>query len=151
MDLTDLYQDVIREHSRKPRHHHVLEDATEQAEGHNPLCGDHLTVFIKLEGDTITEAAFTSQACALCTASASMLTRLVEGQTLTQALAAADAFAEAMTTAEEPDFETPDLEDLAALSGVRKYPMRVKCVTLPWHTLKAALNEQSESEPTTTE
>lgn len=143
MDLTDLYPEVIRDHSRRPRHFGELSDATGRADGHNPICGDRVCVFVRTEAGRVTEARFTGTACALCTASASIMTGIVRGHSTDEARGLAEAFADALTSPQEPDLESGDLIEAAPLAGVRRFPMRVKCVTLPWHALKAALDSDS--------
>ena len=145
-DLRDLYQEIILEHSRKPKHAGTLEDATGHAQGNNPLCGDRITVYVKMDGDRIADASFDARGCAISVASASMMTDMLIGKTLDEAQAAHERFAELLTSKERPDLAEDD--ELAALMGVRDFPTRVKCATLPWHTLKAAL-EGGDTDVTT--
>ncbi|MFW6060745.1 MAG: Fe-S cluster assembly sulfur transfer protein SufU [Phycisphaeraceae bacterium] len=146
--LDDLYQELILEHSRKPHNHHALEGATHQAEGYNPLCGDRVKVQLRVGEDAIADAAFTGTGCAICTASASMLTEQLKGQSRDDAAALFERFHTLLTEDDaEPDVDV--LGDLAALGGVRRFPMRVKCATLACHTAKAALEDRGE--PVTTE
>lgn len=147
-DLRDLYQDLILDHGKHPRNFHALPGATNEALGHNPLCGDKLSLHLKIENDIIKDAAFQGQGCAISTASASMMTEMLKGKDL----AAAEklfAYLHASCTGETASAEglvEEDVERLKALGGVRHYPMRVKCATLAWHTLQAALkNEQKVS------
>jgi nitrogen fixation protein NifU and related proteins len=137
MELNDLYRDVILDHNRKPRNFGILDPADASVEGFNPMCGDRLTVRLKLEGDTISDIRFEGQGCAISTASASLMTEAVKGKTRTAAL---DLFERVHTLLTDDAAPAPDqLGKLAALSGVREYPARVKCASLCWHTLSAAL------------
>lgn len=143
MDLKDLYQDIIVDHNRSPRNFRELEDATHVAEGFNPLCGDKLRVFLKVEDDTITDVAFLGSGCAISTASASLMTEQLKGRGLNDAQRLFARMHALLTEGEDAD--PASLGKLAALSGVRDYPTRVKCATLCWHTLQSALagNEQT--------
>ena len=138
-ELTDLYQELILDHNRRPRNYGVLADATHTARGHNPLCGDKLALYLHLDGDRITGVSFEGSGCAISKASASLMTEAVRGKTRDEATAIFDRF-HAMITA--PMDQPVDLESagkLAVFSGVREFPMRVKCASLAWHTLQAAL------------
>lgn len=146
-DLRDLYQEIILEHSRKPKNSGVLEDASGKAQGNNPLCGDRVTVFVKLDGDRIADARFDARGCAISVASASMMTELLKGMTTGEAEAAFDRFQKLLTSDEAPVLAEDD--ELAALMGVRDFPTRVKCATLPWHTFRAALAGRDDNEITT--
>jgi nitrogen fixation NifU-like protein len=145
-DLTDLYQEVILDHNRRPRNFGVLADATHHAEGYNPLCGDRLILFLKLDGDVITDVSFEGSGCAISKASASLMTDTLKGRGVADARALFERFHRMVTT--PPDREVEDLGKLSVLAGVREFPVRVKCASLAWHTLKAALER---SEKTTTE
>lgn len=149
-DLTDLYQELILDHGKSPRNMRELEHADHQAEGYNPLCGDRVTVFINLDDDTIEDVSFNGSACAICTASASMMTQRIKGESREHVETLFDDFRRMLAGDEDDgtDWEQR-LGKLSALGGVRRYPMRVKCATLPWHTLKAALDDRGE--PVTTE
>jgi nitrogen fixation NifU-like protein len=140
-ELDDLYQEVILDHGRKPRNFRVIPDADRQAEGLNPLCGDHFMVYVKLDGDRIADVAFEGSGCAISKASASLMTSSVKGKTVGEA---EDLFSRFHTLVTEgPEKVTlSDLGKLAALSGVCEFPTRVKCASLVWHTLKNALEEQ---------
>jgi nitrogen fixation protein NifU and related proteins len=139
MDLKDLYRDVILDHNRKPRNFGSLEGADASADGHNPLCGDRLTVFLKLKDDRIEDIRFEGKGCAISTASASMMTEAVKGKDKAAVAALFDRMHTLLTQHEAaPD---PGLGKLAALSGVREFPARVKCASLCWHTLNAALDQ----------
>jgi len=146
IDLRELYQEVILDHNKYPRNRGRLEDPSGQAEGHNPLCGDQVTVYVMTENGRVVEARFEGQGCAISTASASMMTEAVKGKTIQEAEELFRNFQSLVTSAAE-DHE--DLGDLEVLGGVRDYPVRIKCATLPWHTLHAAL--QGGNVPVSTE
>jgi nitrogen fixation NifU-like protein len=145
-DLRDLYQEVIFDHNRNPRNFREMDNADRQIDGFNPLCGDRLTLFIKLEDGNITDASFQGQGCAISTASASLMTDIIKGQTEQEAQ---DLFSLFHKMATGEHVEMDELGKLAVLAGVCEYPARVKCATLPWHTLDALL--QGAVEPVTTE
>ena len=136
-DLRDLYQEVILDHNRRPRNFRALDEANRTQEGYNPLCGDRLTLYVKLEGDRIADVAFQGSGCAISKASASLMTEALKGKTVTEARALFDKFHDMVTSA--PDEAAPDLGKLSVLAGVREYPTRIKCASLAWHTLKAAV------------
>jgi nitrogen fixation NifU-like protein len=138
-DLTDLYQEVILDHNRRPRNFGVLESADRQALGHNPLCGDRLTVYLRVDGDVIGDVRFEGSGCAISKASASLMTEEVKGHSLHDVLVLFDRFQELLTTPIERAIDADSFGKLAVFAGVREFPMRVKCATLAWHTLKAAL------------
>ena len=148
-DLRDLYQEVILDHSKRPRNFHALAGANRQAEGYNPLCGDRETVYLALDGDRLRDVAFQGAGCAISTASASMMTESVKGKTRAEAEALFERFHDLITGQRGQADGAPDLGKLEVFSGVREYPVRVKCATLPWHTLKAAL--QSDGATVSTE
>lgn len=137
MELNDLYRDVILDHNRRPRNFGPLESADASIEGFNPLCGDHLTLRVKLDGDTVKDIRFEGQGCAISTASASLMTEAVKGKSRAQALALFERVHQLLTDDGAPPAD--ELGKLAALSGVREYPARVKCASLCWHTLASAL------------
>ena len=140
-ELTDLYQEVILEHNRRPRNFHALANASHRAEGYNPLCGDRLTLYLSVSEGVITEAAFEGAGCAISKASASMMTETLKGKTLAEADALFQRFHRMVTT--PPDQPVEDMGKLSSLAGVREFPIRVKCASLAWHTFKAALaNDQ---------
>ncbi len=143
-DLRDLYQEVIFDHNRNPRNFRVMENADRQVEGFNPLCGDRLTLFLKMDGDVITEASFQGSGCAISTASVSLMTEIVKGKTEAEADTLFTQFHE-MTTGKEENIDLEAIGKLAVLAGVREYPARVKCATLAWHTLDAALKNEENS------
>jgi nitrogen fixation protein NifU and related proteins len=145
-DLTDLYQEVILDHNRRPRNFRVLENATHHAEGYNPLCGDRLDLFLKVDGDVIADVGFQGSGCAISKASASLMTDSLKGRAVADARALFDRFHRMVTT--PPDADVEDLGKLSVFAGVREFPVRVKCASLAWHTLKAALER---SQRTTTE
>jgi nitrogen fixation NifU-like protein len=144
MELNDLYRDVILDHNRRPRNFGPLETADASADGVNPLCGDRLTLRLKLAADKIEEIRFEGQGCAISTASASLMTEAVKGKTRAEALGLFDRVHRLLT---EEDAEPDGLGKLAALSGVREYPARVKCASLCWHTLVSALNSHDAHSP----
>ena len=137
----DLYQETILDHSKRPRNHHAMDDANRHAEGYNPLCGDKLKLYLKVENDIVTDASFVGSGCAISTASASLMTESLKGKKRDEALKMLEKFHELLTT------DTPvskDLGKLVVFCGVREYPARVKCATLAWHTLKSALENVEE-------
>lgn len=146
-DLRDLYQEVILDHNRRPRNFGTLPDANRTAEGHNPLCGDRVTVYVRVEGDRVAGISFQGAGCAISTASASLMTEALRGKTLAEAHALFHEFRDLVTKG--ADGEAADLGKLAVFSGVREFPIRVKCATLPWHTLEAALEQKDQ--PVSTE
>jgi nitrogen fixation NifU-like protein len=139
-DPKALYQEVILDHNRKPRNYGVVEGATHKAEGHNPLCGDHLAVTLKLDGERIDAIAFNGESCAICKASASMMTAAVKGKARAEAEGLIHEFRDMATGALDPASEPHHLGRLTVFAGVRDLPTRVKCAILPWHTLHAAFN-----------
>ena len=140
-DYKALYQEVILDHNKKPRNYGMLEHPSHHAEGHNPLCGDHLSVALQLQGETIDQIAFQGESCAICKASASMMTAAVKGKTREQAQALSQEFL-AMATGKLDLNQPNQIGRLAVFAGVRDLPTRVKCAILPWHTLQAAFNSQ---------
>jgi nitrogen fixation NifU-like protein len=143
--LAELYQDMILEHNRAPRNYRAMEDADRRAEGNNPICGDSLTVWLKLDGDRISDASFHGMGCAISRASASLMTATVKGKSRKEAEEVFQRFHRMVTAGPSPD-DVETLGKLAVFSGVSAYPTRVKCASLPWHALKAAL---SADNPTT--
>jgi nitrogen fixation protein NifU and related proteins len=148
MDLKDLYRDVIVDHNRHPRNFGKLDPADAHADGYNPLCGDRLTVYVNLDQDHIREAKFEGSGCAISIASASLLTEAVKGKSQAEVRALFDDV-HALLTQHDAVVDTAKLGKLAALSGVREFPARVKCASLCWHTLNAALERANE--PVSTE
>ncbi|MGA9855266.1 MAG: SUF system NifU family Fe-S cluster assembly protein [Gammaproteobacteria bacterium] len=149
MDLKDLYQDVIVDHNRNPRNFRKITNATSVQEGFNPLCGDKLTVYLKLDGDRISDVSFEGSGCAISVASASLMSEALKGKTVVQAEQLFEKM-HALLTIEDASRDLESLGKLAALSGVHEYPSRVKCATLCWHTLKNAL-ERPGTQPVSTE
>ena len=138
-ELTDLYQEVILDHNRRPRNFRALDAPSRTQEGYNPLCGDRLTVYVKLAGDVIEDVTFQGTGCAISKASASLMTDALKGKTVVEARAIFDRFHEMVTSS--PDLPAVDLGKLSVLAGVREYPTRIKCASLAWHTLKAAVSD----------
>jgi len=147
-ELTDLYQEVILDHNRRPHNFRVIDAPTAKQEGYNPLCGDRLTLYLTLDGDVIKDAAFQGQGCAISKASASLMTDAVKGKTVAEARDLFEQF-HAMITS---DTEVPavDLGKLSVLAGVREFPTRIKCASLAWHTMKAAVAHENDA-PVSTE
>jgi len=144
-DLRDLYQETILDHYKRPRNFGPLAGADRQAKGHNPLCGDEIDVFVKLDGDRVREVAFQGSGCAISTASASLMTEAVKGKSLGEAERLFREFHEMLTGDPSREAEAgAELGKLAVFAGVREYPVRVKCATLAWHTLHAALADRRE-------
>ena len=142
--LGDLYQEILLEHNSRPRNFRKLEDADRSADGYNPLCGDKVELFIKLDDEVISDVAFQGSGCAISRASASMLTQSIKGQSVEKAHEIFEAFHNMLTDpSAEVDYDL--LDDLESLSGVSDYPTRIKCAVLAWHTLRAALDDQSEA------
>ncbi len=144
-DMTDLYQQLILDHNRTPRNRRRIEHAGRRAEGYNPLCGDRITVFLTIGGDVIEEAAFEGTGCAISTAAASMMTETVMGMSIAEATALFERFREMVTADIDSDnTDAAALGKLGAFAGVRRFPARVKCATLAWHTLRAAIVSDHE-------
>ena len=143
-DLRDLYQEVILEHSKTPRNYRPLPDANHKAEGFNPLCGDRFTVYVAMEGDSIRDISFQGSGCAISKASASMMTQSVKGKTAAQAEKIFEQFHE-LVTGQLGLKDEPSLGKLTVFSGVSEFPIRVKCATLAWHTLHAAIEGKQKS------
>ena len=148
-ELRELYQQVILDHNKNPRNFGKLQGANRAQEGFNPLCGDHLHVYLLMRGDLIEDIRFEGSGCAISKASASLMTSLLKGQTATRAEALFSQFQDLVTADTQQEIDPVPLGKLAVFSGVREFPMRVKCATLAWHTLKAALD--GEDVPVTTE
>lgn len=142
-ELQDLYQEILLDHYKRPRNFGPLAASDGDAEGHNPLCGDRVEVHVKLDGDRLTDVRFEGSGCAISTASASMMTEAVRGKSRQETAALYERFHELVTGAAPADDER--LGELASLGGVREFPMRVKCATLAWHTLRAALEGGARS------
>ncbi len=144
-DLRELYQEVILDHHKRPRNFHKLEHANRQADGYNPLCGDKVSVYLLIEDGIVRDAAFVGVGCAISTASASMMTECVKGKTEAEAEALFDRFHDLVTDHLPPGADPSALGKLAVFSGVREYPVRVKCASLAWHTMRAALEGSKET------
>jgi nitrogen fixation NifU-like protein len=139
-----LYQDVILEHNRAPRNFRRMDDADRHAEGRNPLCGDDLTVWLKLDGDVITDVSFQGSGCAISKASASIMTAAVKGKTRAEVQRLFQRFHEVVTGKPVAEASREDLGKLAVFSGISSFPVRVKCATLSWHALNAALEQRAD-------
>jgi nitrogen fixation NifU-like protein len=146
-DLRDLYQEVIFDHYKRPRNNHAIDCANHHAIGHNPLCGDKVTIYVKVDDGVIEDVAFEGSGCAIATASASMMTEALKGRKLADVQKIFHGFHDMVTS--PPDTAAPPLGKLDALRGVREFPARVKCATLAWHTLQAAL--RAHDQPVSTE
>ena len=145
-DLEDLYQETILDHKKSPQNFRVLDTPNRQAEGHNPLCGDKLNLYLDVDQDNrIRDVSFQGEGCAISTASASLMTQAIKGKTQTEVEEIFARFHKLVTTEIGQQVDIPDLGKLAVFSGVREYPMRVKCATLAWHTLRAALDDRGET------
>ena len=145
-DLNELYQQVILDHSKSPRNFHELEGANRTAQGHNPICGDNITLYLTLDGETIKDISFLGSGCAISKASASILTSALKGKTKAEVKALFEKVHEMVTTGSA---HSEELGKLAVFAGVHKFPARVKCAILPWHAVVAAL--EGTAEPVTTE
>ncbi|UCC84327.1 MAG: SUF system NifU family Fe-S cluster assembly protein [Gemmatimonadota bacterium] len=144
-DLRELYQQVIIDHSRNPRNYKELEHPSHSAEGYNPLCGDQITVYLLVEGDRVTEVSFKGSGCAISKASASLMTAAVKGKSVSEAEELFERFRAMVTSEHDAEVDEEALGKLTVLSGVREFPVRVKCATLAWHTLHSALEGKGES------
>lgn len=143
-DLRELYQEMILDHGRNPRHHHAMPLANRSANGFNQFCGDRITVYLKIEQEKITAISFEGSGCAISMASASLMSEILAGKTLNQAEALFASFHQLLTSEATTPDQLHDLEKLAVFAGVKAYPARVKCATLAWHTLQAALKQNNE-------
>lgn len=143
-ELRELYQELILDHNKNPRNFHDMDDASHQAKGHNPLCGDKLDLFLKVEDDVITDISFVGSGCAISKSSASLMTAFLKGQRLDEAKTHFQTFHD-LVTGEDVDSENLDkLGKLAVFEGVQEFPARVKCASLSWHTMMAALNDSDD-------
>lgn len=143
-DKRVLYEQVILDHNKKPRNFEKLADATHEADGYNALCGDQFTIFLKMDGDRIDEVAFHGAGCAISKSSASVMTTLVKGKTRKEAEELFKRFHSLVTSTPETPVDETNLGKLMVFSGVREYPVRIKCATLPWHTMLAALDGKKD-------
>lgn len=141
-DLSELYQEMILDHNRSPRNFRQMEDATATAKGHNPLCGDNVTIYVKLEGDRIVDVSFEGSGCAISKASASMMTAELKGKNREEAERLFERVHDMLTREAGSFVDIEGLGKLAVLSGVCEFPARVKCASLPWHTVHAALGSR---------
>jgi nitrogen fixation protein NifU and related proteins len=142
-DLQDLYQELILDHGRRPRNFKPLEGASGTAEGYNPLCGDKVKIYVKMDDDIVKDLSFEGAGCAISTASASIMTETLKGKTRAQAEEFFQTFHN-LVTGKQAQLDSPELGKLAVFSGVSEFPIRVKCATLAWHTLRAAMNGEGE-------
>ena len=142
-DLDELYQELILDHTKRPRNFRAMTDATNFADGHNRLCGDKLRLYVKIAGDRIEDVAFQGEGCSISKSSASMMTEALKGKTLREAEELFEQFHHVLTGPADDD-NVPDMGKLSAFVGVRRFPVRVKCATLPWHTFKAALASEQK-------
>jgi nitrogen fixation protein NifU and related proteins len=142
-ELQDLYQELILDHGRRPRNFRALNDATRSAEGYNPLCGDKVKIYVKMDGDVVRDISFEGTGCAISTASASIMTETLKGKTRADAEELFQTFHD-LVTGQKAKVDAPELGKLEVFSGVSEFPIRVKCATLSWHTLRAALNGQGD-------
>jgi len=143
-DLRELYQEVILDHNKRPRNFRMIESPTRVAKGHNPLCGDRLTVYLNIDGDRIADVAFEGSGCAISKASASLMTEAVKGKTVAEAEALFQRFHNLVTSPPDEPVSTNGLGKLAVFAGVREYPVRVKCASLAWHTMKNAVEDRAD-------
>ena len=143
-ELQDLYQELILDHGRRPRNFKALDNATRSAEGYNPLCGDIVKVYVQMDGDNVKDISFEGSGCAISTASASIMTETLKGKTRGEAEKLFETFHDLVTGQQLP-IDAPELGKLAVFSGVSEFPVRVKCATLSWHTLRAALSGEGET------
>jgi len=144
-DLRELYQEVIIDHNKNPRNFRVLEPCTHHAEGFNPLCGDQLALYLEIENNIIKKTGFQGKGCAISTASASLMTEALIGKTPAEAGKLFHLFHQLMVSSDEKLRPDVSLGKLAVFAGVREFPARVKCATLPWHALEAALHQNNKS------
>ncbi len=147
-ELSELYQEVILDHNRRPHNFRAIESPSAKQEGYNPLCGDRLTLYLTVEGDVIKDVAFQGQGCAISKASASLMTDALKGKTVEQARALFEQFHAMITST--PGTPVEDLGKLAVFAGVREFPTRIKCASLAWHTMKAAVAHEDD-QPVSTE
>jgi nitrogen fixation protein NifU and related proteins len=144
-ELRDLYQQVILDHNKTPRNFHAMDDATRHVEGYNPLCGDHYTVYVKLDGEKIADVSFEGSGCAISKASASVMSSMVKGHTISEAEELFQDFHRLVRGEIEKGEDIERLGKLAAFAGVSEFPARVKCASLAWHTLHAAVKSEAKA------
>lgn len=145
LDMRELYQEAILDHNRKPRNFHKLEGPSRTAEGYNPLCGDKVKIYLKIENDLVSEVSFEGTGCAISIAAASMMTERVKGRTVAAVERLFEMFHTLLTDKADAGLESNELGKLVVFAGVREFPIRVKCATLPWHTLRAAIENKPET------
>lgn len=150
-DLDELYKQVILDHNKNPRNFGVLSNANSHAKGHNPLCGDQLDLYLIIEDGIIKDVKFNGSGCAISKASASIMTSLIKGKKIEEANKLFEEFHNLVTSDPEAEIDTSELGKLEVFCGVREFPARIKCASLPWHTLAQAINQKSDSELITTE
>lgn len=144
-DLRTLYQEIILDHNKNPRNYRAMEDADRSLEGFNPLCGDHYTLFLKMQGDVIEDISFTGSGCAISKASASVMSGVLKGKTRAEAEKLFVVFHDLVTGKRDPSADLEELGKMAAFGGVSEFPARVKCASLAWHTLKGVLEEKKSA------
>jgi nitrogen fixation NifU-like protein len=144
-ELRELYQEMILDHHKMPRNYHSLPEANHQAHGYNPLCGDKVAVYVVLEDDVIKDISFVGAGCAISTASSSIMTEAIKGKTIAEAKELFAKFHELVTSEPDGEIDADELGKLAIFGGVREFPVRVKCATLAWHVLQAALEDKDET------
>jgi len=144
-EIRELYQEVILDHNKQPRNFRVMETPDSSLEGFNPLCGDHYTFYLKFDGDTISDVSFQGSGCAISKASASMMSSIIKGKSKAEADHLFQLFLDIVTGKIDPMEHLDELDKLAAFAGVSEFPMRVKCATLPWHTLHGAIRGSTEA------
>jgi nitrogen fixation NifU-like protein len=140
-----LYEQVILEHNKKPRNFHPMEDADRSVEGMNPLCGDHFTIFLKFDGDTISDVSFDGSGCAISKSSASIMTMMLKGKTKKEAEALFEKLHHLLMSSTDAEVDTKELGRLAALAGVREFPVRIKCATLAWHAMVQGIRGEDDA------
>lgn len=143
-ELDDLYQEIILDHNKRPRNFHKMENANHHADGYNPLCGDKITVYLQVDGDRVSDVSFEGKGCAISTASASLMTETIKGKTLDEVKTMFKSFHDLVTGQKDTETCEVCVGKLKVLGGVRRFPMRVKCATLCWHTLNAALESDNK-------
>lgn len=144
MEASDLYQEVILDHTKSPRNFGELEAPSHEAKGDNPLCGDEMTVYLEVEDDEIVDVSFHAEGCSISKASGSVMTEAIEGASVDEAYELIDTFRELVRGERDPELDLAELGDLAVFEGVQRFPTRVKCATLSWHTLLAALEDKDQ-------
>lgn len=143
-EINELYQEVILDHNKNPRNFREIEDANKHADGNNPLCGDKIKVYAMVDGDVVTDVAFTGSGCAISKASASIMTQTLKGKTVAEAEVLFDEFHKMVTGKLDPETDPHNLGKLRIFAGVLEFPARVKCASLSWHTINAALHDEAE-------